>query len=104
MPDGSRGRLHSLPMTTVTLEDAQSRFSEIARAVESGETVIVTRDGEPILDLVPHPKPAPVKTGGIDWEGGRRFLEERGIKGLFTCVAEDFDDPLPEDFLLRPLP
>ena len=91
-------------MTTITLEDAQSRLPEIARTVESGETVVVTRDGEPILDLVPHPKPATARKGGIDWEGGRRFLEERGISEFFTYVAEDFDDPLPEDFLLRPLP
>lgn len=91
-------------MTTITLEDAQSRLPEIARAVESGETVVVTRDGEPILDLVPHPKPAPARKGGIDWEGGRRFLDERGIKDPFPYIAPDFDDPLPEDFLIRPLP
>lgn len=67
-------------MTTITREDAQSRLPEIAWAVESGETMIVTRDGEPILDLVLHPKSAPTRTGNIDWESGRRFLEERGIR------------------------
>lgn len=91
-------------MTTITLKDAQSWLPEIAHAVEPGETVVATRDGEPILDLVPHPKPAPARKGGIDREGGRRFLEERGINDPFPYVAPDFDDPLPEDLLLRQLP
>lgn len=66
-------------MTTVTIEDAQIRLPELARAVEGGETVVVTRDGEPILDLdlVPHP---PERKGGIDWEGGRRCWRRMGSR------------------------
>ena len=39
-----------------------------------------------------------------NWEAGERFLRERGIDALFSDVASDFDAPLPEDFLLNPLP
>ena len=59
----------------------------------------VTRNGRPILDLVPHRK-----KGGINVEAGRAYLQERGVKEFFSYVADDFDDPSPEDFLLRPLP
>jgi prevent-host-death family protein len=86
-------------MTTVSIKDAKNRLTELARQVEAGETIVVTRNGKPVFDIVPH-KPK----GGLDLEAGRRFLEERGIKEFFSYVAEDFDDPLPEDFLLRPLP
>jgi prevent-host-death family protein len=86
-------------MTTVSIKDAKNRLTQLARLVEKGETVVVTRNGKPVLDLVPHrPK------GGLDLEAGRRFLRERGVARFFSHVAEDFDDPLPEDFLLRPLP
>ena len=86
-------------MTTVSIKEARDRLTALARRVENGETVTVTRNGKPILDLVPHKK-----KGGIDLEAGREYLRKKGIKQLVTYVAEDFDDPLPEDFLLRPLP
>ncbi len=86
-------------MTTVSIKDAKNRLTELARKVEQGETVTVTRNGKPVFDLVPHKK-----KGGINWEAGDAYLRKIGAKQLFTYVAPDFDDPLPEDFLLRPLP
>lgn len=86
-------------MTTVSIKDAKNRLTELARLVEKGETVVVTRNGKPVLDLVPHrPK------GGINWKALEEYKREHGIKEFFSYVAEDFDDPLPEDFLLKPLP
>lgn len=86
-------------MATVSMKDAKNRLTELARRVERGETVVVTRNGKPAFEMVPH-KPR----GGLDLEAGRKYLKEHGITELFTYVAKDFDDPLPEDFLLRPLP
>jgi prevent-host-death family protein len=86
-------------MAIVNLKDAKDRLSELVRDAEKGETVVITRNGEPVADLVPHKKKK-----GIDWEAGERFLKARGIDKLFSYVAPDFDDPLPEDFLLKPLP
>lgn len=40
----------------------------------------------------------------IDWEAGQAYLRSKGIENAVPYIAEDFDDPLPEDFLLRPLP
>ena len=42
------------------------------------------------------------RKGGIDWEALRRWKEARGIDRIVAYVSDDFDDPLPEDFLIRP--
>lgn len=82
---------------TVSIEEAETRLDELARRVEDGARVVVTRNGEPVVELVPYKR-----RGGLDREGGRRFLAERGITKLATYIAPDFDDPLPEDFLTTP--
>lgn len=86
-------------MTTVSMKQAKDQLTALARLVEKGETVTVTRNGKPVLDLVPHrPK------GGINWEALEEYKRKHGIDRIVTYIADDFDDPLPEDFLLKPLP
>ena len=85
-------------MKTVSLRDFEDRFEELAHDVEQGETVVVTRDGKPVFDLVPHQK------RGVDWEAGEAYLRSKGIVRTKGFISDDFDDPLPEDFLLQPLP
>lgn len=92
-------------MKTVSLQEATRDLDALARAVEQGEVVTVTRDGKPVLDLVPHVETVEVeKRKGLDFEAGQAYLRSIGVSKAFSYVAEDFDDPLPEDFLLRPLP
>lgn len=86
-------------MTTVSIREAKNRLTELARLVEEGETVVVTRHGKPVFDLVPHR----VK-GGLNLEAIAEYKRKHGIEKIVKYVADDFDDPLPEDFLLRPLP
>lgn len=86
-------------MTTIPIREAKNKLTELARRVEAGEKITVTRNGKPVMELVP-----PVKKGGIDWEGFRKYKEDNGIKDIITYVSDDFDDPLPEDFLITPLP
>ncbi|MEI9995773.1 MAG: type II toxin-antitoxin system prevent-host-death family antitoxin [Rhizomicrobium sp.] len=86
-------------MTTVSIKDAKNRFTELGRAAENGETITVTRNGKPAFVIAPLGK-----RGGLDLEAGHRYLTEQGIDGFFGDVPRDFDDPLPEDILLRPLP
>jgi len=87
-------------MTIVNIKDAKNRLSELGRKAEAGETITVTRNGKPSFDLVPHKK----KKGGTDWEAARAFKRAHGIDKFFGEMAPDFDDPLPEDFLITPLP
>ena len=86
-------------MKTVSIRDAKNRLTELARTVESGETIVVTRNGRPILDLVPH-KPQ----SGLRLEALAEFKKRNGIKRVMTSMPADFDDPLPEDVLVKPLP
>jgi prevent-host-death family protein len=86
-------------MRTVSIKDAKSRLTALAREVEKGETVVVTRNGEPVFDMVPHRK-----KGGLDLEALKKFKREQGLSTIFAYVSDDFDDPLPQDFLIRPLP
>lgn len=86
-------------MTTVSIEDAKERLAELAKCVERGDRVVVTRDGKPVIDLVPHRE-----RRGLDLEAGRRLLRKRGVLAPAPFIADDFDEPLPEDVLLRPLP
>ena len=86
-------------MTKVSIKEAKNRFTELGRRAEAGETVVVTRNGKPAFDLVPHRA-----NSGLDLEAGQAYLRELGVDDPFPYVAENFDDPLPEDFLLTPLP
>jgi prevent-host-death family protein len=66
----------------VNMHDAKSRLSELVAAAESGEEVIIARDGSPAVRLVAISiRHAPVRLGALEGE-----IELR----------EDFDDPLPE--------
>ncbi len=86
-------------MAAVSMNEAQNRLPELAQRAEQGERIVLTRDGKPVLDLVPH------RGGrGIDFDAGRSFLKSLDIDDPFPDVSEDFDLPLAEDFLTKPLP
>jgi prevent-host-death family protein len=86
-------------MTTVSIRDAKNRLTELARQVEKGETIVVTRNGRPAFDLVPHKARKGLRLEAID-----EFKKKHGITTIVPFIADDFDDPLPEDFLVTPLP
>ena len=85
-------------MRTVSIKEAKDHLTALARRVEKGETVVVTRNGKPIRDLVPHRQ-----KGGLKVKAIAAFKRKHGIRAIVTHIADDFDAPLPEDFLLRPL-
>jgi prevent-host-death family protein len=88
-----------LVMKTVSIRDAKNRLLQLAREVEQGERIVVTRNGRPVFDLVPHKK-----QGGLNLAAGKAYLRFKGIDNPVPFIAKDFDEPLPEDFLLRQLP
>jgi prevent-host-death family protein len=85
-------------MRTVSIKEAKNRLPALARRVEKGETIVVTRNGKPIFDLVPHRQKSGLKIKAI-----AAFKRKHGIRAIVTHIADDFDAPLSEDFLLRPL-
>jgi prevent-host-death family protein len=84
-------------MNYIPIKDAKNRLTEVIRQVEAGEAVTITRNGVPVADIVPH-----VKKTGVDFEAGDRWLRSMGVDSLVEYIAPDFDDPLPEDFLITP--
>jgi prevent-host-death family protein len=80
-------------METTSLRDAQSRVTELADQVEVGESIVVTRNGEPVFEVTPEPR-----RRGLDLEAGQASLRSRGIIDPVPFIADDFDDPLSEDF------
>ena len=46
-------------MGTVTVRELRNKGGEVLSRVERGERVVVTRDGHPIAELIPLPRPSP---------------------------------------------
>jgi len=86
-------------MKHVSIKEAKDTLPALVRAVEAGEQVVITRNGTPVAEVIPHKR-----KGGVDFEGFRRWKEENGIDQLVGPIPDDFDDPLPWDFLFtKPL-
>ena len=70
-------------MSTVTLDIAQANLSDLIEDAIRGKEVFITKDGKPLVKLVPvsQPKPRPV------------FGSAKGL----ISMSDDFDAPL-EDF------
>jgi antitoxin (DNA-binding transcriptional repressor) of toxin-antitoxin stability system len=82
----------------ISVKEAKNQLSELLHRVEAGEEVVLTRYGKPIADIRVH-KP---KSDGINFEAGKAYLKELGIEKAVAWISPDFDDPLPEDFLITP--
>lgn len=71
--------------TKVDIHAATTQLSRLIERVEAGEEVVIARAGKPVARLVPFERPpAPRQPGSA-----------RGL----VRVGDDFDDPMPEDFL-----
>jgi antitoxin (DNA-binding transcriptional repressor) of toxin-antitoxin stability system len=81
----------------VSIKDAKNRLSQLVRQFEDGERVVITRNGQPVFEM------AQPRKGGIDFEALARWKKARGIEQVVTYIPPDFDDPLPEDFLITPI-
>ena len=81
------------PMTTVSIRKAKNRLTELARRVERGETVVVTRNRRPVLDLVPHQPRT-----GLDLRAVDRFKAKYGIAQIVPGISPDFDGTWPRTF------
>ncbi len=98
-------------MEKVPIESFDDQFAELVQRVEQGEAVTITRDGKPVLDLVLREVKAvesavgePARKKGLNYEALEAWKRKKGYDKLVTWISPDFDDPLPEDFLLQPLP
>jgi prevent-host-death family protein len=68
----------------VSVHEAKTHLSRLLRRIASGEEVTISRSGTPVARLVPI-REKPIRQLGLDVGKVR--------------IADDFDDPLPEDLL-----
>jgi prevent-host-death family protein len=75
-------------MTTVSIDDMQQDLAGYFERVQAGETLLVTRSGQPFAEITPVvslPKDA------------APALRPIGLAEGQFVVPDDFDDPLPEE-------
>ena len=70
-------------MKTVSVQEAKANLSRLLQGVEAGEEITIAREGTPVARLVPF-------TARLPRVPGR-------LKGQIV-IADDFDDPLPDEF------
>ena len=67
-------------MTTVSIKDAKNRLTELARLVEKGETVVVTRNGK--YAYVTNTGSASISGYRIHADGRVMLLDADGVTGM----------------------
>ena len=70
------------------LRQAKARLSELVAAAQGGERVVITKHGEPEVELVRFRK-----RGGIDFDKLDQERHRIGIGDDDTEWPEEFDDP-----------
>ena len=70
---------------TVNIHAAKTQLSRLLEQVEEGEEIVIARAGKPIARIVPLVPTGPKRKLGI-------------LEGQYT-VADNIDDPLPDDLL-----
>lgn len=71
-------------MTEVNIHYAKTHLSRLLKLVAEGEDVVIAKSGKPVARLVPLVDRPKVQFGKF--------------RGQFE-VPDDFDDPMPDDFL-----
>ena len=76
-------------MPEYALDEARVRFEEIVSDAERGERVVITKDGEPAVELVRCRE----RRGGIDFDKLEADRRRLGIEGDGERWPREFDDP-----------
>ena len=83
-------------MRHITQRELRNETPAVMRAIEAGESFVLTRNGTPIADLIPHVRTAePRRVTGADLLAARERLEAIEPEGFFADVERYVDaDPL----------
>ncbi len=79
-------------ITTIELQDAQSRFAELVRLVLAGNEVVLTQQQTPLIRLS---SILPLPTSQHE-----PLPRVAGLHAGMTWVSDDFDEPIPDAFWL----
>ncbi len=83
----------------IPIKAAKNQLSALVREAERGRTSVITRNGKPVADIVPHIE----RKGGFDRAALQRWKAERGYAHVAGPAVGNFDDPFEEDVLIKPL-
>lgn len=72
-------------MSTFNIHEAKTSFSQLINQALAGEQVIIARGNKPLIKLVPYEEELSPRQGGQ-------------LRGMMH-IADDFDDPLPQELL-----
>jgi prevent-host-death family protein len=72
----------------LSIREAKAHFTEAAAAAARGERVVITKHGQPFVELVPARS-----ASGMDFEKADIVRRELGLDGLTVTLPADFDDP-----------
>ena len=77
----------------LSLQGAETRLAELVAAAEKGERVVITKDGEPAVQLVRCER---TQGGGLDWDRLNEIRRRLGIKDAspeeVAAWKADFED------------
>jgi len=71
-------------MKTATVRDLRNRFADVAKWIELGEAVTITRNGTAFATLAPAKEPKPRK---VDWAARLKAFPPVG-KGMSKAATE----------------
>ena len=72
-------------MTTVTIQEAQSRLTDLIHRLSPGEEIVITENDQPVARLVTTPAVA-----------NKKARQLGTMKGSVLSMAPDFDAPLED--------
>ena len=81
------------PMSTYSVAEAKSQLSKLIDRALDGEPVVITRRGEPVIELKPvRPAPRPMTKADIEWLRARRVGRTPAKTDAGKLVSELRDD------------
>lgn len=72
----------------LALREAKARLSELVTAAQNGERVVITKHGDPVVELVRFPR-----KGGIDFDKLEATRQRLGLPDDMEEWPEEFNDP-----------
>jgi prevent-host-death family protein len=80
-------------MSTHSVADAKNRLSDLINRALRGEGVVITRRGQPVVELKPvRPVPQPITKADIEWLRARRALMTPAKTDAATLVRQMRDE------------
>lgn len=80
-------------MSTHTVAETKNQLSKLIERALRGEHIVVTRRGQPVIELKPmHPPPRPITEADIEWLRARRVGRKMPKTDAATLVRQMRDE------------